>query len=187
MPDRPEAANATGWLLVLLAVWRRVRRLDKVSTPALLRRMSEPVDSRAGPRARWTAVAGLGLAAALLTVAVITGETRNAAIFGIAGPALLIGLLAAFALRLGGASGTLRPGSAALLRMAAANGARHRSRSILSATLVAAASFMIVTVAAFHQDFSSERLGSTIVAHMRGKATSRMSTEEILALTREAS
>ena len=29
--------------------------------------------------------------------------------------------------------------------------------------------------------------GRTIVAHMRGKATSRMSTEEILALTREAS
>ncbi len=146
--------------VVLFAVWSRVRRLDRVSTPALLRRVSEPVDSRAGRRARWTAALGLGAAAALLAVAVVTGQTRNAAIFGIAGPALLIGLLAAFALRLGGGSGALsRPGTAALLRMATANGARHRSRSMLSTTLVAAASFMIVTVAAFHEEFSSEELG----------------------------
>ncbi len=146
--------------VVLFAVWRRVRLLDRVATPALLKRVSEPPDTRAGRRARWTAGAGMTLAAGLLATAFATGQTRNAAIFGLAGPALLIGLLAAFALFLGGASGGLRrPGAAAVVRMAAANGARNRSRSILSATLVAAASFMIVTVAAFHEEFAAADLG----------------------------
>ncbi len=146
--------------VVLFTIWRRVRRLDQVSTPALLRHVSEPPDTRAGRGARRTATIGLAIAGLLLAVAVVTGETRNAAIFGIAGPALLIGLLATFALRLGGGSSALeRPSRAALLRMAAANGARHRSRSILSTTLVAAASFMIVTVAAFHEEFSDDELG----------------------------
>jgi hypothetical protein len=38
--------------------------------------------------------------------------------------------------------------------MAAANGGRHRGRSILAATLVASASFLVVTVAAYQTDFS---------------------------------
>ena len=144
--------------VVLFAVWRRVRRLGRVSTPALLKRVSAPPDTRAGRRARWTAAIALALATVLIAGAAITGQTRNAAIFGIAGPALLVGLLAAFALRLGNAGGGLRH-PFALLRMAAASGARQRSRSISSATLVAAASFMIVTVAAFHETFSAEDLG----------------------------
>ncbi len=146
--------------VVLFAIWRRVRRLREVSTPALLKRVSEPVDTRAGRRARWTAGIALALAAALVAVAFLTGETRNAAIFGTAGPALLIGLLAAFSLSLGGGAARLeRPGAATLLRMGMANGARHRSRSLLSATLVAAASFLIVTVAAFHEEFEAGELG----------------------------
>ena len=147
-------------LVVLFAIWRRVRRLRRVSTPQLLKKVSEPVETRAGRRAAWTAVIGIALAVALLVFALATGETRNAAIFGTAGPSLLVGLLAAFALLLGGSGGGLeRPGTGALLRMAAANGGRHRGRSILSATLVASASFLIVTVAAFHEDFSSAELG----------------------------
>ncbi len=147
-------------LVVLFAIWRRVRALRQIPTPALLKRVSEPVDTRAGSRARWTTVIALSLAGALLTYAVVTGETRNAAIFGIAGPALLVGLLAAFSLLLGGGAGnSLRPGTWTLIRMAAANGGRHRRRSLLAATLVASASFMIVTVAAFHEDFSNQALG----------------------------
>lgn len=146
--------------LVTFTIWRRARRLREVSTPALLKRVSEPPDTRSGKKAGWTAAICLMLAAALLGVAVATGETRNAAIFGVAGPALLIGLLAAFARGLGGRQAPLeQPGLAALLRMAAANGARNRRRSILSTSLVAAASFMIVTVAAFHEDFSGEEAG----------------------------
>ena len=147
-------------LVVLFAIWRRVRRLREVPTPQLLKQVSEPVDTRAGRRARWTAIVAVTLAAGLLAFAFATGQSRNAAIFAIAGPALLVGLLAAFSLRLGGAASRLeRPGKAAVLQMAAANGGRNLRRSILSATLVAAASFLIVTVAAFHEDFSDADLG----------------------------
>ena len=147
-------------LVVLLAIWLRVRRLREVSTPALLKRVSEPPETRAGRKARQTASASLILATGLLIFAVASGQTRNPAIFGIAGPALLIGLLATFALRLGGANSRLdATGTGALLRMAVANGGRNRRRSILSVTLVAAASFMIVTVAAFHEDFSGKAQG----------------------------
>ncbi len=158
------ASLVTGFLLsvfvVLFTIWRRVQGLRKIPTPALLKNVSEPVNTRAGRRARWTTVIALGLAAALLLFAVITGDTRNAAIFGIAGPALLIGLLAAFSLLLGGGAGKLdQPGTWTLVRMATANGGRNRSRSILATTLVASASFMIVTVAAFHEDFANQSLG----------------------------
>ena len=147
-------------LVVLIAIWRRVRKLRKVPTPALLKRVSELVDTRAGKRSRWVALGALASAGLLLAFALATGETRNPAIFGAAGPLLLIGLLAAFAQRLGGSARQLeRGGPGSVLRMAIANGGRNKGRSFLSTTLVAAASFMIVTVAAFHHDFSTEELG----------------------------
>ena len=43
--------------------------------------------------------------------------------------------------------------------MAASSGARNRGRSVLAATLVASASFMVVTVAAFQTDFTRKELG----------------------------
>jgi ABC-type lipoprotein release transport system permease subunit len=156
---------AIGWaasvLVVLLAIWLRLRRLRKVPTPALLARVSEVVDTRSGRRTRWTAAVALALAAILIAIAVATGRTTDPAIFGSAGPALLVGLLALFALRLGagGGGGLERPGKAALWRMAASSGARSRGRSILAATLVASASFLVVTVAAFQTDFRRMELG----------------------------
>lgn len=147
--------------VVIFTVWRRVRRLDEVSTPALLKNVSEPVDTRAGSRAGKLAVAGTGLAVALVVAAVATGQASNPMFFGAAGTALLVGSLALLAHRLGsgGRRGLGSPGLGALLRMAAANGARNRGRSLLSAVLVASASYMIVTVAAFQQDFSHAELG----------------------------
>ncbi len=153
------ATLAMGWvisvLVVLLAIWLRLRRLRRVPTPALLAKVSEVADTRAGRRARWTAMIALGLAAVLIVVAFATGKTTDPALFGSAGPALLVGLLALFALRLGaaGGKGLERPGPGALMRMAASCGARSRGRSILAATLVASASFLVVTVAAYQTDF----------------------------------
>ncbi|MEE8526356.1 MAG: FtsX-like permease family protein [Thermoanaerobaculia bacterium] len=158
------ATLVLGWvasvLVVLLAIWLRLRRLRRVPTPALLANVSEVVDTRSGRRVRWTAVIALSLAAILIAVAFATGRTTDPALFGSAGPALLIGLLALFALRLGGSGGggLDTPGKAALLRMAASSGARSRGRSILATTLVASASFLVVTVAAFQTDFSRMEL-----------------------------
>jgi ABC-type lipoprotein release transport system permease subunit len=148
--------------VVLAAVWWRVRKLRRVPTPALLARVSEPPDTRPGRAARITAAVALGLAAALVLLAFATGETENPAIFGTAGPAFLIGFLALFSLRLGGLGGGLgEPGRSrgALFRLALGNSGRNRGRSLLSTTLVASASFLIVTVAAYQSDFTRAELG----------------------------
>ncbi len=159
------ASLALGWLIsvgvVVLAIQLRVRRLRRVSTPALLAKVAAVRDTRAGRKARLTALVGLAIAAAAIGTAAATGRTTDPMLFGIAGPALLVGLLALFALAIGGGRSAAleRPGARAMLRMATVNGSRNRGRSLLSATLVASASFLIVTVAAFQQDFSREELG----------------------------
>ena len=163
---------AVGWILavgvVLFAIWRTVRRVARVPTPQLLARVSEPPDLRPGHAARRTALVSLGLAAALLIYAVVGGKTDEPAIFFTLGPALLVGALALYALRLSGAglfggktvkTRLPKAGFLGRLRMAAANSGRHRGRSLLSATLVAGASFLVVTVAAYQQDFSRLELG----------------------------
>ena len=145
--------------VVLFAVWRRVKKLREVSTPRLLKRVADPVDTRAGQRAQRLALIGLGLAGVLSVAALATGGT-DPMLFGGAGVFLLVGLLAGLDRRLGANRSELgRPGFFTLLRMAMANGARNRGRSLLSTTLVACASYMIVTVAAYEQDFTLADLG----------------------------
>lgn len=141
-------------VVVLFAIWLRVRRLRKVPTPALLARVVEVADTRTGRHAFLTSMIGLGMATALIAFAFVSGRTTEPAIFGSAGPALLVGLLALFALYMGGRGLGGLEGPGARLRMAASSGARHRGRSILAATLVASASFLVVTVAAYQTDFS---------------------------------
>jgi len=148
--------------VVLAAVWWRVRKLRRVPTPALLARVAEPPDTRPGRVARITAGVALGLAATLVLFAFATGETENPAVFFAAGPAFLVGFLALFSLRLGGLGGGLgEPGRSrgALFRLALGNSGRNRGRSLLSTTLVASASFLIVTVAAYQSDFTRAELG----------------------------
>lgn len=148
--------------VVLFAIWTTLRRLAKLSTPQLLRRVVEPRERRPGRVARWTATIALPLAGALLVFAVASGQTTNPTFFFIMGPAFLIGALALYALRLAGSAriqkGNVlgRPGMVALLRMAAINSGRNRRRSLLAATLVASACFLIVTVASFEEGFSGE-------------------------------
>ena len=145
--------------VVFFAVWRRVTRLRDVPTPRLLKRVSEPVDTRSGRRAGQVAIVGLGLAV-ILTLAALFGAGADPMLFGGAGALLLVGLLAAFSRRLGAdRSAPDRPGALALVKMAAANASRNRGRSLLSTTLVACASYMIVTVAAYEQDFTLAELG----------------------------
>jgi ABC-type antimicrobial peptide transport system permease subunit len=154
------AGYALSLLVVFFAIWRRVSRLRQVATPQLLKKVAEPVSTRAGKRAGRWALFGLTLAGVLTAIAIALGEA-DPFLFGGAGAMLLLGLLALFARYLGAArSDDLgQPGFFALLRMASANGARNRGRSLLSATLVACATYMIVTVAAYEQDFSLAELG----------------------------
>lgn len=162
------ATLAMGWaasmLVVVATLWFRIRALRKLPAIRLLARRTEAETQRPGHRAGWIATLALGLAILLVAVAVATGSLDDPALFGLAGVALLVGGLALFARWLGrGHHGSASPGpfrrSASLVRMALANGARNRGRSLLSTTLVACASYMIVTVAAFQQDFTLAELG----------------------------
>jgi ABC-type antimicrobial peptide transport system permease subunit len=148
--------------VVLFAIWWTLRRLRRLSTPQLLAREVEPVDTRPGGAARWTAAVVLPLAGVLLVYAVASGQTTNPALFFAIGPALLVGALALYSLRIAGSarlarkSALRRPGLAALFQMAALNSGRNRRRSLLAATLVASACFLIVTVASYQEGFSGE-------------------------------
>lgn len=146
-------------LIVLGTIWWRLRRLRGVPVPALLKHVSSPVSTHAGRASRRTTVIALLIAALCAVGAAL--DDHNPFLYAAAGSALLVGLLALFASRLGSRSEHRlgQPGPLALLRMAAANGARNRGRSLLSTILVAAASYMIVTVAAFQQDFTVAELG----------------------------
>lgn len=147
-------------LIVLTTIWWRLRRLRGTAIPALLRHVSSPPATHAGRASRRTAAVALLLSLSCGLIAVL--QDHHPFLYAAAGSALLVGLLALFASRLGQQQSGQRlgtPGPIALVRMAVANAARHRGRSLLSTILVASATFMIVTVAAFEQDFSVAELG----------------------------
>ncbi len=153
---------ASGFLIslvvVLVSIWWTVRRIGQVPATRLLKRLVEPPTS--GPRgrlARWLSLL-VPLALLLLGWAVSSDNSENPAVFFTAGPLLLLGFLAWFSLWTG--RGRRRPtvGLPSLLSMAAANSGRQRGRGLLSASLLAAASFLIVTVASMQHDYRREEL-----------------------------
>ncbi len=139
-----------GWiasvLAVLVAIFFTVRRLARIPAPALLAgRTTPPGPAKPGRLARPLALGGAALAVALALAMALSGETSSPALAFGAGAALLVSGLAAISLWLR----RPRPSSRlTLLGMAARNGAASPGRSLLSVALVAAACFVLVTVAA---------------------------------------
>lgn len=139
-----------GWavsvLAVLAAIFWTVRRLARIPAPALLAgRTTPPGPAKPGRLARPLAIGGAVLAVALALTMALSGETSSPALAFGAGAALLVSGLSAVSLWL------RRPSPArrlTLLGMAARNGAASPGRSLLSVALVAAACFVLVTVAA---------------------------------------
>jgi len=137
-------------LVVVSAVAISLRRLGKIGIVALLAGAVAGGGGQGPSRlARWLAAGSLLLAGALTFVA-FGLEARAAAglAFGV-GAALLVGGISLFA-HLSGrpltSANSLGRGNAATL--AARNSARSRSRSLLSVSLMACATFVIVIVAA---------------------------------------
>ena len=145
---------AIGWtasvIAVLLAIAWTVRRLAKVPAPALLAgRTTMPGPARPARLARPLAILGAALAVALAIYMVLAGETSSPALAFGAGASMLISGLAAISLWLRRPRPSRR---LTLLGMAAKNGAASPGRSLLSVALVAAACFVLVTVAANHRE-----------------------------------
>lgn len=158
----PPASLVIGGLIsmavVVFVVYRAVRRVGDVPVPRLLAGRPEQPDAQPARTARRVALVALPVAAIVLVGGALAPEGLPPAAFFVAGPLLLVGLLALLGARLDGLTGrgldVARP--RALARVAAGNAARHRGRSLLAASAIAAAAFVLVTVAAFEHDFRAE-------------------------------
>jgi hypothetical protein len=150
-------------LLMVLSIWLSVRKLERLSPRSLLAgnvessRLPEFLAARAR-RARITALGAAGLSAVLLVLSLATSAVPAVAGFFGVGALLLAAALAWFRARLFTPHhGQIRGrGRLALVRLGARNGSRYPARSVLSAGLIASASFVIVTVAVNRHDVTSQ-------------------------------
>jgi len=157
------AGCAGGVIVALVSVWRTARSLRRREPVMLLAgRFAGEETPAAGARAvrtRWF-VAGAALLAAVASLAVsASGGTEQAAMgfFG-GGAALLVAALAFVdgwfrrAPKSFVSAGAAQPPRARRVAwLGVRNGARHPGRSVLTAGLVASATFLIMAVTAFHQ------------------------------------
>ena len=156
----PAIGAATALAIMLATIWFSLRRLVRLSPNALLSGRTEPAPDLAalGRRVRRlrrvAAAAGL-LAAALLGLSLgADSVSRLGAFFGAGTLSLVAALVCLRAALL-----APRRGEAAVSGIAGLglrNGGRNPTRSVLSAALVACASFMIVTVTMNRHDVSAE-------------------------------
>lgn len=146
---------AAGLLLAVASIAYSLRGLMRVPPRRLLAgggAMEARVTAPARPRAA-TAVAVIGIVAAIgLAGASFTGASESsAAMFFSSGAALLVGLLAAFRAELGGrARGAVsRGGRRGWVRLALRGMTRQPGRCMLTAGLLASATFLVVSLGSF--------------------------------------
>lgn len=144
-----------GVLIALLAIAWALRQLRRTSVRRLMAGQVDAASYKSAGR-RSLLVAGVSLVLAVvasLAALGLSGEAQAGAFFGSAA-LVLTALLALVWNRLAGApSGSLvTAGTGALARLAVRNAARNPGRSTLTIGLVAAASFLIVSISAFRLD-----------------------------------
>lgn len=153
-PQTVAAGAAAALVVGLIATWWGARTLSDTPVLGLLRgwRMTATAQANGLPWTSW-ATPVLVLTAAGLFIAAMTGSiAAEGAFFGIGGALLLAALTGAHLLltrtmRLRGASDSVN-------RLALRSAACARGRSLLLIGLIAAATFVIVTVAANSRDFT---------------------------------
>ncbi len=136
---------AISLIVVLVAVWKTVRQLGRAPVRALLSGNVEPESADRGRRARVYVLAGLGLAAACLGGAVDAGREAAMALFFGCGAFLLVSGLGILAMWFHGRRHAAATG---IWRMGLRNSARNPGRSLLCASLIACACFVVVSVGA---------------------------------------
>ncbi|REK15876.1 MAG: hypothetical protein DWQ37_08665 [Planctomycetota bacterium] len=146
-----------GLIVSLLTVLWTLRRLKRVSIRRLLAgqaaedRWVVPKKSR---DTLWASIVMLVFAAvAGFSAPFLSGEAQAGAFVGSGALVLCAALLFLWnRMRAGATSATAIASSLPIARLAARNGARNPSRSVLSIGLIAAASFLIVALSAFRLD-----------------------------------
>jgi ABC-type lipoprotein release transport system permease subunit len=155
----------------LLTVWWAVRVLGRVSPSALLagKTTAEEAGGPAKPArwSRWVAVASavLGLASLVAGVYARDAEARSSSFFCGGALLLIAGLAAVWAwMRRSRHALVHGHGAPALTRLGVRNAARHPVRSLLTAGLLASATFVVFAVESFHRaperDYLDKNSGS---------------------------
>jgi hypothetical protein len=151
-------------VMSILTAWWTLWRMRSVSTRQMLSGLSEePLQGEAqqarGRRARSTAITCGGIALALF-IGTLIGLVPSSEAFGgfswqvvsffVVGLSALVGTLSLLAWRLdaGEATQSAESSLSDVVRLGFRNAARHRGRSVLTASLIASATFVIVAVAA---------------------------------------
>ncbi len=160
-PSTLALGGAGSLLVVFLAIRGAVGRLATVSPVRLLRgeTAERPAPASApGRKARWTGGIAGALAVALLGASAAAPASSAAYLFFSGGACLLVAGLAGFTvwLRRRPEAPLRRWSPRAGWNMAAANASLHPGRSLLCASLVASASFVIVAVGAYGLRFGEE-------------------------------
>jgi len=142
---------------IVWAVWRT----RHTATRQLLAGQMGDEHPRVGARprlARWIAWVTFAGAIALGLLATTLGEEAQAGVFfGVGAMVLVASIALAWSrLRLGAVKAAVAVGRGNLVRMAVRSLARNPGRSTLTIGLVASASFLIVSVSAFHMDLSEQ-------------------------------
>ncbi len=147
----------SGLVLAVLAIWWSVRKAARVSPRRLMAGSVQPESDLLGRRTRWELFVGRGLLVVALLLGFAAGrigeEMQAGAFFG-AGACVLIGLMFVLRnrLRSGATGAAVKAGGGNLRRLAVRSAARNPGRSTLCVGLVASATFLIVSVSAFHLD-----------------------------------
>lgn len=150
------------FLLMGASVWMAVRKLERLSPRGLLagQAVEETVVGSASDakarRPRWIAIACFVLAAVLLAAGTQLQAAAQAGMFFGAAALLLVAALAWFRAALLRPSRESIAAGGSVWRLGVRNGSRFPARSVLSAALVASASFVIVTVSLMRHDVTNQ-------------------------------
>ena len=149
-------------LVVMVIVWT-VRRVSRIPARQLLAgQMTIPTAAKSGRRAARTAIFSFLLAVIFFGISLLSGmESAPALFFGVGG-ALLVSGIAAYAAWAGKTQHrqTLNP-RLVISTLATRNSSRNLGRSLLSITLVASASFVLVSVSASRKTHSEGKMSLT--------------------------
>ncbi|MCZ6634912.1 MAG: FtsX-like permease family protein, partial [bacterium] len=132
-------------LVVLFAIWRTVRRLGRVPVRALLSGVTDVPGSGSGRRTKWVAYGSLILAIGCLGGTFGMDALAAVGLFFGSGALLLVSGLSFLAL---GFRSVRWSGLRSVSGMGVRNSIRQPGRSLLCASLIGCASFMIVAVGA---------------------------------------
>ena len=134
---------AISLIVILLAIWLTLRRLGNISVRALLSGITEAV--RAKPRTKWYALGCLVLAALSLGGAAAVGPSTGIGLFFVSGALWMVSGLCFLSLWFRRGHRAIREG---IVGMGVQNSKRQPARSLLCASLIGCACFVIVAVGA---------------------------------------